>query len=201
MTKRIASLMCLLLPTTALGAVVQLGNEISYVPEPIILKGKVNQAMLSRIENQITGKHADTDVIVIIKSPGGEVEVGEKIYSSVRNHAGKHKLKCLVVDSAASAAFNFLSRCDSRFATPGSKLLMHDVYWSLDAGIFHLADLRKLIADLAPDVAKFRAINARALRLSAAEIKYLSDLGDIEFSVSALLTNGYLEGVGHVISE
>lgn len=96
-------------------------------PKPVsvfVIEGEVTQ-------NTAVGFHffldaarsANSDLAIIIDSPGGDADAGLDMYNALRKSGLRSK--CVVPRFAASAAFLILQGCDVRLAVAGAQLVTH----------------------------------------------------------------------------
>lgn len=68
-------------------------------------------------------KAMDTEMTILIDSPGGDATVSAAIFNAIKAHPKPSH--CVVVGSAASGAFFVLQACTERLAVPGAELMTH----------------------------------------------------------------------------
>lgn len=120
--KRLLVLIALLFSTNALSEV--------FTPtenRTLFVYGVIDEPLLPVVSGILSlADGSGKDIDLIINSPGGSIEVGDKIIqaTSIAKARG-HKVRCAVVGMAASMAFSVLGHCSERFALDRAQLLYH----------------------------------------------------------------------------
>jgi len=159
-------------------------------------------AAMSFLKEMLMTMKIPGDRVIIIDSPGGVVEIGEKIVQAmeIEKSMGVREI-CVVRGRADSMAFNILSHCDVRLATPGSALMFHDVFFEqLDCQKIKCnpSNLREAADELDRVNLPFRLVNAKSLGMTLKEYDIYSR-NEMEWDVKALLDRHYLHGVATVL--
>lgn len=173
---------------------------ISYdTKKTVTLVGEINDGMAASVSVQMA---MSLDIpgprLVIIQSPGGEVNAGAKIIKLLqaeKEHTHE-KLVCVVLGTAHSMAFNLLSRCDVRLATSGSEMVVHKIaYYGTDPNVRLTAKkLKEMAARLESIDAAFDEVNRKAMGLSASEFDRYAD-AERRWTAKELLAMHYLDGI------
>ena len=95
-------------------------NKVSYIVGPV----NSELAEKFKIESMMT-RGIPGPRIVIIDSPGGQVDSGQDILDTLMSEGVP--LVCVVVGGASSMAFNILSWCDVRLAISPAVFVVHAV--------------------------------------------------------------------------
>lgn len=137
-------------PVTGSGAVEEPVRENTVVPIPIpyqfpvfptveltatnhiVLKGEINEEMISRAIVDINNINANSDsdtneIILYICSPGGSVLAGNNFIQFMNYLRQTGKTFTCIADQAASMAFGIFQECDNRYVTPTSILMQHQM--------------------------------------------------------------------------
>ena len=162
------------------------------------LLGEITQ----KSANQFLFEQASTsfyagDRLVLIDSPGGDVDAGKKIMDSlVKEQEHGTKLVCLVFGTAASMAFNILSHCDVRVSTKQATFLFHHCALSdFPVNVRMTSQHLKEISDEMERIdEQFCAVNSKALHLSRALYEKLAN-SESYWSPRELLSRKYLDAV------
>lgn len=168
---------------------------------------KVNTVKISHVYGEITEDMSSAFLIemlstaslpglriIFIDSPGGDVVAGQSIINmiEIEKKAGV-QMVCAVTGMAASMAFNILTHCDVRMATPKSRLLFHKVainpppFMRLTAPV-----MLKIIKQMEAIDAVFDKDNAAAMHISQWEYEQEAEKEQFT-SKSVLLQRGYLQ--------
>lgn len=179
---------------------------VSILPPPLDLSGArvahltgvVDQRseLRLRVEMLMTSA-APGDRILMINSPGGEVEAGRHMIELLENErTGGIRLVCIVEGAAMSMAFNILSHCDVRLATANSKLLAHKIaLGGLPAAMRLTAKtLRGIAREMEKEEEPFRWLNAKAMHLSLQQYDRYADAEKM-WTPQELLDMKYLDGI------
>lgn len=143
------------------------------------------------------------DRVIIIDSPGGEVDAGEEMLALMRQEQAKGvKQICVVTKEAVSMAFNILSHCDVRLALPKAKFMFHNMFYveAVPCGPDKRCTAKKLrtIADdLEKTEAPYIAQNMKALYMNLKTYEMHSD-NQTYWRVQKLLDRGYLHGTARL---
>ncbi len=131
--------------------------------------------------------------VITINSPGGDEAAGRRIIALVKAlHRAGHLVVCIVNGDAASMAFNLLTACDRRYATPTSKFLFHKIY-GLPPMRPTSKNLRAWARTLDQLDEPYRRANAKALHMSLRTYDRIADQ-DRNWTAKELLKRGYLDG-------
>jgi ATP-dependent protease ClpP protease subunit len=139
------------------------------------------------------------DRVIVIDSPGGEVDAGQRMISDMdAERANGVKMICVVEARAHSMAFNLLTHCDVRLAADGSLLLFHKIARVYSACTLDLRGTPKRLRKDADDLEKadepFRQANAKALAMSLRDYDAYADK-DTLWRATTLVARGYLQGI------
>lgn len=143
--------------------------------------------------------------LIIIDSPGGEVDIGLDIMKTMEDEKKLGvKEVCLVIGQASSMAFNFLTHCDVRLAVKGSSFLVHKVETvSIDMS-FHMNGMRKTAHNLRIEAARldaldeqFRVANAQAMGMDLPDYDFCANKETV-WHTGMLHVRKYLTGVAIV---
>jgi ATP-dependent Clp protease, protease subunit len=94
----------------------------------IVLKGEINEEMISKAIVNINNIEEDEDQIMMyIISPGGSVIAGNNFIQFMSFMRLKGKTFTCVADQAASMAFAIFQECDNRYVTPTSIIMQHQM--------------------------------------------------------------------------
>jgi ATP-dependent protease ClpP protease subunit len=166
------------------------------------ITGEINQEMLYKFSTEmLTTALIPGDRLIIINSPGGEVDTGNTMLRIIETERSLGvRTVCVVLGGASSMAFNILTHCDVRVALPRSHFLVHKVA----AGIMYPYDgrltakyLRKAAREMDKIDEPFRRANAAAMGLSLKQYDYYAD-NETMWTDTKLLIMGYLNYIGFV---
>lgn len=140
--------------------------------------------------------------IIVIDSDGGSVPAGQTMIDIMEaEKAIGVKMVCVVTERAHSMAFNILTHCDVRLASPKSKFVVHKM------AIRELIppygtrltakELRKIADDMDKSEIPYRRDNAQAMHLSFKQYDVYTD-SETMWSGKILKRMGYLQGYGEV---
>lgn len=148
--------------------------------------------------------------IVVINSPGGVVDVGAVMIQELQMEKGMsvkvpyapRSIVCVATNQASSMAFNLLTFCDKRYATPEMHSVVHKVALGGINPFVRLTakNLRAYADDLEATDAPYRQANAIAMHLS---LKDYDDYADLQrcWSSAELYMIRYLDGIVNVVDE
>jgi ATP-dependent protease ClpP protease subunit len=145
-------------------------------PAPVVarihLTGPISDQMAAAFEQALAGatEHAAVAVLIVIDSPGGEVDAGRRISRDIEN--SPVPVTCVVDGEADSMAFYVLQSCSVRAMTARSVLMTHEVVQLIVGPVLFTAEeLENLVAATrAESEALFHHCSSR-LRVSPAEYK------------------------------
>jgi ATP-dependent protease ClpP protease subunit len=161
------------------------------------IEGEMVPDMIYRVATELTLTHGIPGPrVVYISSPGGYIDVGNMITKMLLSEQQKGtKMVCVVIGNASSAAFNLLSHCDIRLATPESHFTVHhDAVGGLDPEVRWTAkNLRNLADDIDKDDEEASALNAIKMGLSRPDYELYAD-HERAWTAQELLLMGYLQG-------
>lgn len=170
-------------------------NKVSYIA------GVIDYSTLFKFYQEETMTvDLPGDRVILISSPGGSMEVGEKMLEMIDTEKARGtRVVCVVSREASSVAFNILTHCDVRLATPGATFLVHAAeIGSLPEGQRSTArNLRKLAKILEMYDAPYRFYNAQAMHLTLKQYDEFA-AQETEWSASKLLEMRYLDGYAKV---
>lgn len=175
------------------------GTKVLTTAKVVVISGDIQRGSKLEYERQMFNTLAlPGHRLIIIKSTGGYSSEGQGIIDLMAyEQTYGVKMICVADETAYSMAFNILSRCDVRFATPNTTLVFHSVaFVSLDGRGERLtpARLRKVADDLEKDDNVFKAVNMKALHMTNKDYDMYS-ANDHEWTVDALIKRKYLHGV------
>ncbi len=131
----------------------------------------------------------DSDVIVNINSPGGDMFEGLAIYNLLRAHSGKVTVNVLGI--AASAASIIAMAGDDVLMGRGSFLMIHNC-WAISMGNRH--DFAKLAKDLEPFDKAMAGIYAARTGQSEEDIGQMMD-DELYIGAGDAIDNGFADGL------
>lgn len=163
------------------------------------LYGTVDADSYGRFKlDMIRTKDMPGERVVLINSPGGDVEFGNRMISLMKAEQKQGvKVVCYAFNGAHSMAFNFLSQCDVRIMAPGTMSLVHKIRRGLITETATAKNLRKIADDLDKSDEPFRQANAKALNLSLSDYDKYAD-EETYFTAETLLKMKYLHGIGTI---
>lgn len=173
---------------------------IDFTTERVIhLYGAIDARLLSIIAVEgLTTERIPGDRVVLIDSVGGEIEAAQRVITALKieQELTGGKIVCIVTGQATSAAFDLLSFCDVRLATPKSTGLVHKIaYSNIPFGVRGTA---KTLRTMARDLEKLDLIydtqNAKMLHLSKKQYDVYADK-QTTFTAQQLLDMGYLDDI------
>jgi hypothetical protein len=131
--------------------------------------------------------------MVFIKSEGGIVQVGAVIVNLIKEaQAEGTEVICVVDGYASSMAFNTLSFCNIRLATPGAHFVVHKV--RVGELEYQTAKMLRQEADEIDRLDEpYRQQNAKVMGLKLTDYDLFADQ-ETNWRVPALLKSGYLQG-------
>lgn len=193
------ALLCILaLMTSACAHAVHISDEKGSIDSDkvVVINGEIREPMLPKVLKQLDAtRDLKGPRIVMIHSPGGRVDIGEKIINALvdEQKVSKQPIVCIVVGYAHSMAFNILTHCNERHATAESVFIAHKVsIGSLDPSIRKTAKNLREIADELDETDKhWDACNAKAMHMTVAVYSSYADV-DYEWSVTELQSIGYM---------
>lgn len=138
-------------------------------------------------------QHLSGDRIILITSPGGDSDAGNDMIDAIEKEKSTGvRIVCVVKNFAHSMAFNILTHCDVRTATPKAEMLVHKLAWSFLGSIRLTANnLRKKAAVLDKFDEPYREANAKAMHLTLKEYDFYADK-ETQWTAEDLLSMGYL---------
>jgi ATP-dependent protease ClpP protease subunit len=137
------------------------------------------------------------DRIILINSPGGYIETGERMLKLMRmEKASGTRVVCFVTGSASSMAFNFLTHCDVRLMSPNKMSVVHKVARTILPSRYTAKTLRIMADEIDKDDEPYRQANAKAMNLTLAQYDTFADL-ETYWKSETLLNMGYLHGYGY----
>jgi ATP-dependent protease ClpP protease subunit len=170
------------------------GVDIS-THKTVTIIGEISEAMVANVAVQLDMiKDLPGPIVVVIYSPGGDVDAGARIITML--HKSGNKLVCVAIGASHSMAFNILTHCDVRLATIDNQAVAHKVaLGGIPEGIRMTAKEMALMSrDLEARDRQWDGDNARALHLSPAAYDVVAD-AQHNWSAIELLGAGYLAGI------
>lgn len=136
------------------------------------------------------------DRLIVINSDGGYLDSSESILQLIDNEKrADHRIVCVVDHEASSMAFNILSRCDVRAATPKSHLMFHPIARGilLETDEVRLTPkyLRLKADELEREDSPYKRLNMKLLNLSLKDYEMYADQNHT-WTADALIKRGYL---------
>lgn len=201
----ILAVLMALAPIKAL-AVDVIGAPMRISTDKVVhIPGIIDDAALHavRMEMELT-KHLPGDRLVLINSGGGIVPVGEEIIKLLREETLQQgtRLVCVADHNAHSMAFNLMTACDVRLATPGTKMLMHHI--AVEFGWIHPRLTGKLLRAIGEELRvldnRYDRRNARALHIPLKELRKMAE-SETTFDNDTLEKLGYLNAVVVIAGE
>lgn len=163
----------------------------------IVLHGEVNEfSAITFLADLRAVKDILGALLVIIDSPGGDVESGDRMIAAIDEiEASGTKVVCVANHAAHSMAFNLLTHCNVRLATPRTTMVVHKIEISRIAGVRNTAaNLRRIANQLDRRDEKYRQANSKAMKLTLSEYDICAD-NETEWGAMQLLERGYLQGI------
>ncbi len=169
------------------------------------VKGPIYINMKDRLrkEFQLSETLGDKELVVIIDSPGGDVDFGQQIIDAVDYvKTTLHKrVVCVVDGDASSMGFNLLTHCDVRLATIQSRMVVHKIEWpnvSTAYPMRHTAEFYRKVAKKIDEIDEpYRQANAKAMHLPLWDYDHFAD-NETDWTASLLKIIGYLQGIATV---
>lgn len=159
--------------------------------------GEVDKELyLSFKEEMENTKNIDGDRLILIDSPGGRIDYGDKMIELLEQEKlNGVRIVCYVEKSAHSMAFNLLTHCDVRLMNKLSLALVHKIAFSEleDSERLTAVRLRKLAAYLDKADEKYRTLNSIAMDLTTEEYDYYADR-ETYWTPESLYKRKYLQG-------
>ena len=163
----------------------------------VVIAGVIDQSTEKQVELELRATESlPGDRVVLIDSYGGSVTSGLHIIKMLEaERSSTVRLVCIVDGEADSMAFNLLSHCDLRLATPRSHFVVHKVaVGGLDERQRGTSkNLRKIADELDQVDAQFRRLNASLMHLSLGQYDKFADV-DTNWPAAILVVRGYLHG-------
>ena len=168
-----------------------------------VIEGEINDATADKFGEQVAEtQYLPGPLLVLIDSPGGSVDAGQRILDTIKTEKLQHtQVICLVVHHASSMAFNTLSTCDVRLATPGAFMLCHKIATlGIDCRNYRCTanHLREEADSMDVTDYSMSEVNRKALHMTKAEYNQIVDEEHVFFP-SELLFRHYLHGIATVI--
>ena len=163
------------------------------------IDGEITDATADKFSEQVAATiNLPGPRLILIDSPGGSVDAGQRILDTIKVEKDQHvKIVCLVVHHASSMAFNTLSVCDVRLATPGAFMLCHKIATiGIDCRNYRCTanHLREEADSMDITDLSMSEVNRKALHMTKAEYNQIADEEHVFFP-SELLFRHYLHGV------
>lgn len=161
--------------------------------------GEINPFTDFSFELEMAATHAFKGPrVILIDSPGGQVDSGNAMIKTLeREKAEGTQVICVVTHQASSMAFNLLTHCDKRYASPKSFMMVHKIALG-QAGDGSRRLTAKYLREMARDLdvmdEPFRRANAKAMHLSLKEYDFFADYETI-WTAKKLLDIHYLDGI------
>lgn len=195
----LAALALFLASFNALGAhVVSRQAHIDLVTnKTIVIVGDIDDAMVASVAVQATLIHElPGPTLVIISSGGGSVDSGKRIIE-ILGKLGSNI--CVANQFAHSMAFNIMTSCTVRLATPGTHMVAHKISVMPDLEQTRLTAkaMREEADQLDKTDAYWDERNSKALHLEIPAYNKFAER-DHAWTVPELMVRGYLQGVGSV---
>ncbi len=161
----------------------------------IVLHGEVNTfSAITFLADLEAVEDLPGDLLVIIDSPGGDVESGDRMIAAIDAvEASGTRVVCVASHAAHSMAFNLLTHCNVRLATPGTTMVVHKIEISRIDMRRTAANLRRIADRLDRLDEKYRQANSKAMKLSLKQYDLCAD-EETEWSALLLYKRGYLQG-------
>lgn len=193
------ALLLALIPLTSHGKVLkdESGKVIIDTQKYVRITGNINPRSAEIFIRQMDAtKNLSGPRLIIINSPGGFVEAGEKMQEKINEEkASGVKVICFVDSRAHSMAFNILTNCDARYASPRALMLVHKIRL-MDCPNIALTgkNLRKIADELDEGDEPYRQANAKAMHMKLEEYDSFAD-DEITWRASTLKRLQYLTDI------
>lgn len=178
--------------------VVSRGANIDLITnKTITIVGEIDDAMVASVSVQaMLTRSLPGPTLVIISSAGGSVDSGKRIIDII---AKIGKTICVSNQFAHSMAFNIMTSCTVRLATPGTRMVAHkiSIMPNLEETRLTARAMREAATELDKTDAYWDRKNAAALHLDLPSYNNFAER-DYPWTVSELLVRGYLQGIGNV---
>ena len=184
---------------------IEVSSPLSFVSSGsakiVTIAGVIDDSTVREVQIQLRATRTlPGDRIVLIDSFGGSVSSGLRIIDLLeKERSATVHLVCIVDGEADSMAFNLLSHCDVRLATPRSHFVVHKVAaGGLDEHERGTAkNLRKMADEIDRIDERFRQLNARMMHLSLSDYDRFAD-AERNWTARELLQIGYLTGYANL---
>lgn len=140
------------------------------------------------------------DRVVVIDSPGGDVDAGQKLITVLLlEHALGTRIVCVVHNNAHSMGFNILSFCDVKLATAKSTMVVHKIaFGMIPPGIRGTAlNLREMARELDLADEPYILQNSKMMHLDRKHYNMYANREN-RWTAEQLLAMGYLDGIATV---
>lgn len=195
--------MALLIPAQA-GAITLTNVEDSsekVVSDRVVrIQGEITPETLEKFTKDLNEtKDFAGDRVVLIDSIGGSVDSGAEMLKLLeKERKAGHRIVCVVERVAYSMAFNILSQCDLRLATPKALLLFHRVSMDLPPRRRYTAPvLRRIVEELEKSDEPYRHANSKALGMRLTEYDQFADQ-EVYWRAESLRKRGYLHQLVYI---
>lgn len=207
MIKRLLITLALLLPSYAQALhVVSPEAGIDIVTDKVAhLETEVNGVSLMKFQVemfQTLGLKGDR--VILIKSGGGNSADGQVMINILEAERAKGtRIVCVVERRAHSMAFNLLTHCDVRLASPDTLMIFHKIAIVFPCTGQYIGPrltpkaLRIAADEIEAEDEVYRHANAAALKMTLSEYDDHADKETV-WHVSALLKRGYLHGIARL---
>ncbi len=140
------------------------------------------------------------DLVIVIASTGGDVIVGGRMIELVEILKRAHiRTICVADKQASSMAFNLMSHCDVRLATPGSHMKVHKIRIFFDSHeeTYTARQLRDIAKHLDEEDRPFQELNQKLMHLTPKDYNLFANQETI-WRAEKLLSIGYLHGLAKI---
>lgn len=161
----------------------------------VIINDEINRpAYYSYLEQAVNTFKIPGPRVIIINSPGGEVDSGRLIIDRIEEEKRTGvKMVCIGVDEVSSMAFNIMSHCDIRMAKKTTKFLVHKIRTYMQ-GVMTIERLRELADRLEKEDKEFSDLNAKLMHLSPKQYNKFA-VAETYWSGTTLLKQKYLDAL------
>jgi ATP-dependent protease ClpP protease subunit len=166
-------------------------NKCKSSPCVGIINGSINE---TAAELFIEAAKDEKDLVLIIDSPGGNVESARKMIQAMAEY--NRRYTCIVAGTGASAAFWFLQRCEKRIALNNSILIAHNGFVSVPAGAsIGVEELRSMANNLETWNRIMRKDISMRLNLSIPVLEKKFSEGDWVMTADEALVNNAIDKI------
>lgn len=158
--------------------------------------GRISDESVDQIKAALTASLVvqPETLVVILNSPGGELEAGFLLTKALENYPTK--VICIVDGAAASMAFYVLQGCDVRIMTRRSHLMAHNPYLIADRGAVLDRDvLDRMLRDDQLTSERWSWFAGRRLNISLKDFRKKIYKRDWDMNADEALAVGAVDGL------